>query len=76
MLSKTVEIVCPSWRIYFINEPNIIVMSDNRFMLSGKCRECFGNGRIYVRGDYEKCRTCNGSVSGNLTFIVSPTKFK
>jgi len=72
MSSETEETVCPSWRTYFLDNPNIVELSDNRIMLTGKCRWCFGTGRVYSRGDYESCRTCNSGISGYLTFIVSP----
>lgn len=54
----------------FVGKPAIKTLFCNMLMLSGKCRSCFGNGRVYVRGDYERCNSCN-SFSGYLTIIIN-----
>ena len=55
-----------AYDILFVGKPIITELS-GRVMLSGKCRWCFGNGRVYSRGEYEQCKTC---MSGYRTIIV------
>ena len=59
-----------AWDYYFFGKPSITELSGNRVMLTGKCRWCFGNGRVYVRGDYERCNSCD-SICGQLRIIVN-----
>jgi len=46
-----------------------IKYSDNRFMISEKCNNCYGNGKIYMFGDYRYCNKCQGS--GIFVYISS-----
>lgn len=59
-----------AWDSWFVDKPVFKQLSSSRVMLSGKCRWCFGNGRVYVRGDYEPCKSCN-SITGFKTIILN-----
>jgi hypothetical protein len=57
------------WNTWFSEQPDRKELSENRVMLSGKCKCCFGAGRVYIRGDYERCNNCNSNF-GQLTIII------
>jgi hypothetical protein len=54
---------------FIVGEPSIRELSGNRILVSGKCSNCFGRGRVYIRGDYESCYSCNSNF-GIRSFIV------
>ena len=58
------------WNTWFSDQPVMKELTEDRVMLSGKCRSCFGTGRVYIRGDYERCNSCNSNF-GYLTIIVN-----
>lgn len=58
-----------AWDILFVGKPMITELSGNRVLLSGKCRWCFGNGRVYSCGEYEQCTICM-SFNGYRSIIL------
>ena len=58
-----------AWDILFVGKPMITELSGNRVMLFGKCRWCFGNGRVYIQGEYQQCTTCM-SINGYRSIIL------
>ena len=59
-----------AYDILFVGKPMIKELSGNRVLLSGKCRWCFGNGRVYNDGEYEQCKTCM-SINGYINIITN-----
>ena len=44
----------------FSDKPSITKLHNNRVILNGKCKHCFGQGINYIQGDFYTCKWCRG----------------
>ena len=52
----------------FSGKPTITKVTNNKVILSGKCKLCLGHGMKYSQGDFYTCKSCGGG--GELEFVV------